>query len=328
MKKSNLLLSLAMITVTLFTACQNENALVSQPEVPSALADSMRNAAGKSTTNANTTTNSTEIPSFTESDVDPKFGKPNATTYSFRVYELSGKLALSVKLYEKATGDITYIPMSRVGNYWVLSTKIKINGWYDWRYVYSVSKSNISDNAYKLCNTNNVFGNSTNSLTWPFGADGSSWTHRTVKPNWLDESWGAGSEGFSGNGPGEGAHTGYREYYSDDWNRGIGNMDFGAEIRSPLDGYIEECGSYSTSIGKSKFVSIIQYAPNGRIYRFYVAHIDEVGENIREGRYVRAGVTKIATLGNSGASLSHAHCNLRDETNGDDKSVKFTFDAQ
>lgn len=329
MKKCNFILSLAIITATLLTACQNENALVSQPEVPSALADSMKNAAGKATSTSSSSTETTEMPSFRESDVEPKFGKPNSTNYSFRVYELSGKFAVSVKLYEKATGDVTYIPMTRVGNYWVLTTKIKINGWYDWRYVYSVNKSNISDNAYTLCNTNNTFNPTDISfLTWPFGSDGSSWGKREVNVNGFLIHWSGGEEGWLGYGWNEGTHTGYREQYSDDWNRGIGTQDLGAEIYSPLDGVIEESnGSYSTSYGRSKFVSVIQEGKDGRIYRFYVAHLDEIGDNIYKGKYVRAGVTKIATVGQSGASSPHAHCNLRDVTNGNDKSIKFYFDA-
>ncbi len=331
MKKFFKISTVAMIVVNIFTACQNDNALVSIPSDQTTSVDSTKNAAAKNTGNAGATTTSGTIntPSFVEVNVSPKFGKPNSTMYVFKVFDASGAFPLSVKLYEKATGAITYLPMMRVGNYWMLSTTIAINGWYDWRYVYSVSKSNIGTTAYSLCNTNNTFDTyNLSSITWPFGADGSSWKVTDVIVNDFFMFWQGGTTHGTGYGWNTGSHTGYREQYSDDWNRGFGNQDLGAEVRSPLDGIIENPnGSYSTSYGQSKFVSVIQTTEDGRQYRFYVAHLDRVNGDLYEGKYVRAGVTSLGTIGQSGASSPHAHCNMRDVTNGDDRSVKFAFDA-
>ena len=93
-------------------------------------------------------------------------------------------------------------------------------------------------------------------------------------------------------------------------------------IYSPLDGYVESVSSYSVSgLGQSKFVSIIQYMPQGK-YRFYVAHLNQ--QLVTEGQYVQAGKTPIGVLGKTGATSPHAHCNLR--LNG--KTVPFYFDAE
>lgn len=45
------------------------------------------------------------------------------------------------------------------------------------------------------------------------------------------------------------------------------------------------------------------------------------------GRYVRAGVDKLGTLGKSGASSPHAHCNLRFGVGYQKPSIQFRFDA-
>lgn len=273
------------------------------------------------------------LTSMTESMVIPQFGKPNSTYYAFKVLDVSGALALSVKLYEKATGTTTYLPMSRTGNYWTLSQKIIINGWYDWRYVYSVSKANISSNTYTLCNTNNVFSSTgISSISWPFGADGSSYgtgwasSCRTVIANGILQSWRGGEEGGNGDGWGDGYHTGTSEYYSDDWNRGNGNQDLGAEVRSPLDGYVSAYGTYTTTLGQSKYVAIVQET-SGNTYRFYVGHLNAIESSLYVGKYVRAGITKIGTVGMTGASSPHAHTNLRNVTNNASTSVKFYFNA-
>lgn len=259
--------------------------------------------------------------SMTEYAVTPKFGKPNSTYYYFRVYSLSS-LPISVKLYNKATGQVSYLAMSRSGNFWVLSTRISANGWYDWRYVYSSNNANISNNAYTLCNSNNMFNSSPYSISWPFGADGSSWNNRTIN----QQTWKGGQEGGSGYGWNQGTHTGTAERYSDDWNRGIGTQDLGAIIRSPLDGYIETIGTYTVSgySTPSKYVSIIQEGSDGKRYRFYVSHLQTTASGLYSGKYVRAGVDQIGTLGSSGTSSPHAHTNMR--VNG--VSVPFYFNAQ
>lgn len=251
---------------------------------------------------------------MTEYAVNPKFGKPNSTYYYFKVYDPSGTLSLSVKLYDKANGSILYLPMSRSGSYWILSTKLSGNGWYDWRYVYSSNKANISSITYTLCNTKNSFSTCPYTISWPFGADGSSWSYRNT--------WNGGQEGGSGYGWNEGTHTGTTECYSDDWNK---TNDLGAIIRSPLDGYIETIGQYYVSgYGYSKFVSVIQQGSDGKLYRFYVSHLQSTASGLYSGKYVRAGIDQIGTLGSSGASSPHAHTNMR--VNG--ASVPFYFNAQ
>lgn len=275
--------------------------------------------------------NGTPKSNMTEYAVSPKFGVPNSTYYAFKVYDPAGSLSISVKLYEKATGNITYLSMSRIGNYWKTSKKISRNGWYDYRYVYSSSHNNISSRRYTLCNTYNTFSSSssgTNHITWPFGADGSSWNHRTIN----SQTWRGGEETKPSNNPfgshigygwNEGTHTGSNERYSDDWNRGNNSDDNGATIRSPLDGYVDEIDVYHTTSGYSKYVAIIQEGSNGQTYRFYVGHLKNYSSNLSVGDYVRAGVTKIGTLGKSGATGYHAHTNLRKGSS----SVRFYFDA-
>jgi hypothetical protein len=259
---------------------------------------------------------------MTEYAVSPKFGKPNSTYYYFKVYDPAGTLALAVKLYDKATGTTTYFPMTKIGSYWTLSKTIASNGWYDYRYVYNITHANISTTtAYTLSNSKNMFNSSPFAIVWPFGADGSSWYNRTV----FSQSWNGGQEGGSGNGWGQGAHTGTTEQYSDDWNRGTGSQDLGAIIRSPLDGYIDAIGQYYVSgYGYSTYVAVIQQASNGTLYRFYVAHLQSYPGNLYVGKYIRAGIDQIGTLGSSGTSSPHAHTNMR--VNG--VSVPFYFNAQ
>lgn len=266
---------------------------------------------------------------MTESMVSSKFGKPNSTYYYFQVYDISGVNKLSVKLYERVSGSTTYLPMTRSGTLWILSTKITNNGWYDWRYVYSVNKANISGNAYVLCNTYNTFNSGGISyIRWPFGADGSSWITRTVLINGISQSWIGGNEpNAPGNGFGQGSHTvANGDYYGDDWNRGTGSQDLGAELRSPLDGEVFATGTYNTDYGTSKYVSVTQEASDGKLYRFFFGHMATI--TITAGTKVRAGVTKLGTLGMSGANSPHAHCSIRNITGGGNVSVAFRFNAQ
>lgn len=336
MKTTKALCLLAIVSVIIFTACQHDDDLVvSQPVTELSTSVDNNDSETSEFTQSNDTISgpmrANAATSYKEYDVSPQFGKPNSTKYVFKVYDISGSLDISVKLYDKTTGKTTYYKMTQVGKYWTLSMKIADNGWYDWRYVYTVSKSNISSKSYTLCNTYNRFNTSgISSLTWPFGADGSTWSYPKVKINGSYQKWLGGTNGGSGYGWEEGTHkkSDRRERYSDDWNRGSGNQDLYAEIRSPLDGYIEiSNGSYTTEYGQSKFVSVIQEGEDGREYRFYVAHLDKPNSNLYDGMYVKAGITKLGILGKSGASSPHAHCNMRDVTNGDDRSVKFYFDA-
>lgn len=65
---------------------------------------------------------------YTEYEVYPKFGKPNVTNYVFRVFDVNGNHALSVKIYDKATDQIVgYYPMSRTGPHWYLIMTIPIS---------------------------------------------------------------------------------------------------------------------------------------------------------------------------------------------------------
>jgi len=249
-------------------------------------------------------------------NVSPQFGRPNSTYYYFKIYDVSGSLSLSVKIYDKASGTTTYYPMIRNGNYWTLSKKISTNGWYDYRYVYTSNHATINSTTYQsLCNTKNGFNTSPYLIGWPFGADGSSWSNRNT--------WNGGQEGGSGYGWNEGSHTGTTERYSDDWNK---TNDLGAIIRSPLDGYIETVGTYTVPgySTPSKYVSIIQQGSDGKLYRFYVSHLQTTASGLCYGKYVRAGIDQIGTLGSTGASSPHAHTNMRIN----DISVPFYFAAQ
>ncbi len=267
-----------------------------------------------------------------ESMVTPKFGIPNSTNYYFQVYDFSGILALSVKLYEKATGTITYIPMVRIGNSWTLFTKIAVNGWFDWRYVYSVNKMNISNNAYTLCNTNNTFSSiGFSSITWPFGADGSTFTNRY---GWI----GAEEPGGCGNGWNEGGHCYYGcgadDSYAEDWNKNCSTpyADDGAIFYSPLDGkvvriFIDSPSNHNGGYGNA--IDVQQEASNGNIYVFRIAHLKYLPA-VSLGNYVRAGVTRLGNIGMSGGTSTapHAHCALYNATNGCNVKSSFLFNAQ
>lgn len=316
-------------------ACQKDEEISPmRDEESSSVQSSMEEfEADESVVSSDTSSDGIPKSNMTEYAVSPKFGVPNSTYYDFKVYDPAGSLSLSVKLYEKATGAITYLSMSRIGNYWKTSKKISKNGWYDYRYVYSASHNNISTKKYVLCNTYNTFSSSssgTNHIYWPFGADGSSWNNRTIN----NQTWRGGEETKPANNPfgshigygwNEGTHTGSNERYSDDWNRGNNSDDNGAIIRSPLDGYVEEIDDYPTNSGSgsSHYIAIVQEGSNGQTYRFYVGHLKYQPTNVSVGDYVRAGVTKIGVLGKSGATGYHAHTNLRKGSS----SVRFSFDA-
>ena len=169
MKKAIVFIALAFVVGVAFIACQKEK------EIFPSQSEMMTNTPLPD--QGDSLVNQTKAGTMTEYMVSPKFGKPNSTYYSFKVYDPSGALPLSVKFNDKAYGTITYKAMTRSGSYWVLSTTITTNGWYDWKYVYSNTQQGISSNYYQLCNTYNTFS-STSSIRWPFGADGSSWNNR------------------------------------------------------------------------------------------------------------------------------------------------------
>ena len=266
---------------------------------------------------------------MTEYAVSPKFGIPNSTNYLFKVYDISGSLAVSVKLYEKATGTTTYLPMSRVGSYWTLSQKIVNNGWYDYRYVYSASKNNISANAYILSNSRNSFNTCPYLIGWPFGADGSSWTNRI--------GWIGAMEGGCGDGWNQGGHHYYScgadDSYAEDWNKNCSTpyADDGAIFRSPLDGKIVRVTIDSPSNhygGYGNSVDIEQETSSGNVYVFRIAHL-KYAPSVSVGDYVRAGSTKIGNIGMSGGTSTapHAHCALYNATSGCNTKAKFSFNA-
>ena len=306
---------ISMVTILLFAvaSCQKDQDTIT-PSVPSTHVDMGTPDPGDSG-DVQLNTGSPKA-AMTGYSVTPRFGKPNSTYYLFKVMDVTGTLALSVKLYDRASGSITYLPMAKVGSYWTLSTKLSSNGWFDYNYVYSANKVAINNSVTYtgLCNSKNMFNSSPFAIVWPFGADGSSWSYRNT--------WNGGQEGGSGYGWNEGTHTGTSECYSDDWNR---TNDLGAIIRSPLDGYIEQIGQYYVSgYGYSKYISIIQQSSNGTLYRFYVGHLQSYPSSLYVGKYVRAGIDQIGNVGSSGASSPHAHTNMR--VNG--SSVAFYFNAQ
>jgi len=263
--------------------------------------------------------------------VIPKFGKPNSSMYYFHVYDPAGILALSVKLYEKATGTLTYLPMTKIGNYWTLSTMISTNGWFDWRYVYSINKNNISTTAYVLCNTNNTFlSMGTSSIAWPFGSDGSTFFNR--------QGWIGAMEGGCGSGWNEGGHHYYScgadDSYAEDWNKNCTTpyADDGAIVCSPLDGkvirvFIDSPSHHNGGYGNA--IDIQQESSDGTFYVFRIAHL-KYTPLLSIGNYVRAGNTNIGNIGMSGGTSTapHAHCVLYNATTGCNTKAKFSFNAQ
>jgi lipoprotein len=272
-----------------------------------------------------------------EYDVVPKFGRTKSTVHVFKAsVNKADSEQVYLKLYNKASGAIQYFPMVQASSVnYQLNLRINQNGWYDYRYVIGDKAGRILKNvsnspARTLCSTYNVFDkDGVSHITWPFGADGSSWTKRTVN----GQTWKGGADEEPLTGPGyghnEGTHTGITERFSEDWNRGSKSYDdFNLEIRSPLDGVIERVDSYYVqNHGRSHFVSVVQEDENGNKFRFYVAHLNTTIPRSYVGRYVRAGVDKLGTLGKSGASSPHAHCNLRFGVGYQKPSIQFRFDA-
>jgi hypothetical protein len=328
-KKMKNFVMFLLVIVLLFTmvSCQKDQDTISSEPAPQISGDVKTSDPGESGAQLKASV-------MMEYPVSPRFGRPNSTSYLFKVYDPIGISALSVKLYDKATGNIIYFSLSYVGSYWILSTQISTTGWFDYRYVYTSSHANISTTTYApLCTTRNTFTTCPSLISWPFGADGSSWTNRTVDINGNYQTWRGGEETKGtqyhyGYGWNEGTHMGSNECYADDWNRGTGSQDLGAILRSPLDGYIANFGTYNTSLGQSKYVAIVQESSDGNLYRFYVGHLQNYPNGLYIGKYMRAGIDQIGNLGASGASSPHAHTNMRKVTNGANTSVPFYFSAQ
>ncbi|MCX6824415.1 MAG: peptidoglycan DD-metalloendopeptidase family protein [candidate division SR1 bacterium] len=265
--------------------------------------------------------------------VTPRFGKPNSTYYLFKVMDVTGTLALSVKLYDRASGSITYLPMAKVGSYWTLSTKLSNNGWFDYNYVYSANKVAINSSAIYtgLCNSKNMFNSSPFAIVWPFGADGSSWTNRLA---WI----GANEPGGCGSGPGQGGHYNQGcqadDSYAVDWNKNCSSSyaDDGSVVRSPLDGkvlkvYIDSPSNHNGGYGNA--VDIEQETASGTKFVFRIAHLKYTPSVVKD-QYVRAGVTAIGNIGMTGGTSTapHGHCVLYNNNGSCKIGVGFTFSAQ
>lgn len=276
----------------------------------------------------------TALAGFTEYQVSPKFGTPSSTNYVFQISDPTNSLGstsgvISVKLYERATGVTTYKPMTLSSGFWTTSTQLTQNGWYDYRYVYTSNYQPISGNpSYEMCNTRtNYVVSGTSSIRWPFGADGSSWSNRL--------GWNGGSEpGGCGNGPGAGLHTDQgcyaKDQQADDWNKntascGSPTLDLGATVKSPLDGKVVYVGNDGSSYGNR--VDIEQTTSSGATIRFRIAHLNSTSITLTS--WVKAGVTNIGTVGNSGvpAQGPHAHCVLYLNGGGCYSPLAFKFNA-
>ncbi len=311
-----------ILLFTVMVSCQKEEFGTEQ--------NLQQNVALKQQTNATATVQAAAASTFTEYQVSPKFGKPNTTTYYFQVLDLNGTFALSIKLYERATGVTTYYAMTRVGNYWTRSLTLPQNGWYDYRYVYTATQQPINTaTSYELCNTRTVFNaGSFSSVRWIFGADGSSYTNRL---GWK----GPRDAGGCGNGweaPGSQhfyLNCSVDDRFAEDWNRDClnsgGSADDGAELRSPFDGTVLFAGN---STGYGNRVDIQQTLANGSNIVFRIAHL-KYTPTVTVGAWVKAGVTKIGNLGSTGNSTGpHAHCAMYSINGGCYSAEKFNFDAQ
>lgn len=260
--------------------------------------------------------------------VSPRFGRPNSTYYTFKVYDPVGTLSLSVKLYDRVTENTTYLPMTKTGSYWLLSIKIPNSGCFAYKYVYSINKVNINSSSYlDLWNSKNTFSySSISSISWPFGADGSSWSKRL---GWI----GANESGGCGSGPGQGGHYNQGcqadDCYAVDWNKNCSTpyADNGATVRSPLDGKVVRVMINSSGYGNA--IDIEQESSNGIKYVFRIAHL-KYAPTLSVGTYVRAGATIIGYVGMTGGTSTapHAHCVLYNNNGSCKIGVPFTFNAQ
>lgn len=321
--KQFIVISLAIILTFAMASCQKEDETINQ-SVPSTQVDMGTPDPGDSGDSLIMNTKAT----MTGYTVSPRFGKPNSTYYNFKVYNPAGTLTLSVKLYDRATGAITYLPMTKTGSYWLLSMKISNSGCYAYNYVYSINKNPISSSASyaDLWNSKNTFSASgTSSLSWPFGADGSSWSNRL---GWI----GANESGGCGSGPGQGGHYNQGcqadDTYAVDWNKNCSTpyADNGATVKSPMDGKVIRIMNNVTGYGYA--VDIEQEAVDGIKYVFRIAHL-KYYPSVSLNSYIKAGTT-IGYIGMSGGTSTapHGHCVLYNNNGSCKIGVRFTFNAQ
>ncbi len=258
-----------------------------------------------------------------EKEVSPKFGKPNQTIYHFEVeIPFNPVGGVAVKLYEQATGNVLYLNMYKILGSYILDTYIEENGVYAYRYVNALTHEALSNSSsFKLTNSNVTFTRPNSHLVWPLGADGSSWNNRK---NWHGSDEGSSSCG--GYPPGQGTHT-WQGFHADDskaedWNR-CGGGDAGKSFRSPFDGIVRKAGWNPTGYGNCVLVE--QTNQSGNIYLFRVAHFQSI--SVSEGQYVKAGITELGKIGNTGnSSGAHAHCVLyKLHNNGSYEGLGFDF---
>lgn len=231
-------------------------------------------------------------------------GKPNQTVYKFYVANPPKHLQrVLVRLdppSKEAKDRIIFgLQKNSRGNF-SYSRTLPLGGRYTVRYelVYSTPYRTqyLTPRDGYIDNTFVDFSGGVKKLVWPFGADGSSWGSR----NGWQVSCGHGCN----------AHTiAKNEYYSVDWNirRSPYVSAEGREIRSPLDGYVSRC-LYHESGGN--LITIYQVIGD-KTYYFQVGHLQNL-PSLKVGQYVRAGITKIGTVGKTGnASGPHAHTSLK-----------------
>ena len=303
--------NLKIIVVSLLivcSSCNNDDLISEQTIVHNNEVSSLSNKAAAS--------------SYTESQVSPKFGKPNVTNFVFQVYDVAGLQPLSVKFFERATGLTTYVSMVRIGSYWKLTKQMINNGWFDYRYVFSATNVAISTTpSYELCATYNTFNSTgTSSLRWPFGADGSSFSNRLL---WIGarEPGGCGQKWFFDYTVAEQQTTGHKYFscgaddsYAEDWNKNCSSAysDDGAEMRSPLDGQVVKVTIDSSTNhwgGYGNSVDIQQTTFNGEIFIFRIAHL-KYSPSVSENQWVKAGVTKLGNIGMSGGTSTAPHAHM------------------
>lgn len=297
-KKLAYLLTILLGTTAVFSSCEksSDSVLISLDESPDHKIDYLYSA------------------DYAESQVSPKFGIPGQTNYLFKVvYQNLSLEPLWVKLYNKTTGNTTYHRMLLSGAMeYRAYLEISENGVYDYRYMigFESNRRNLSNNSYRLWNSYNVFRNNGNSnLTWPFGADGSSYYNRL---GWIS-SVEIGGCGSKHNENGHIYHSPLADdRYAEDWNKNCGtNDDNGAEFRSPLDGKVIKVRIDSPSNhhgGYGNSVDIEQETPNGT-FVFRIAHL-KYAPSVSVNQWVQAGKTKLGNIGMTGGTSTSFHAHI------------------
>lgn len=255
-----------------------------------------------------------------EFEAFPKFGIPGQTNYLFKVTnQYPSNEPLWVKLYNKTTGNVNYYQMFPYGGMeYRLYLQILENAVYDYRYMigFEFNRRNLSESNYRLWNSYNVFSDNGGSLTWPFGADGSTYYNRL---GWI----GSEEPGGCGSGHNENGHIYHSpladDRYAEDWNKNCGtNNDDGAEFRSPLDGKVIQVKIDTPSNhngGYGNYVDVEQETINGT-FVFRIAHL-KYAPSVSIGQWVQAGKTKLGNIGMTGGTSTapHAHIVLYKKNN-------------